>query len=293
MTKVDESSVRAVLARQERRGYARSPLFLAGVLILGVVLVLGVVQDDGTSSTMSMIGPAALIGLVGMVVMAGLVRRSDRAAVAAGAVSVGEQERTRALASAVVVPVTAALVWFVAAVVQYWAQPPAPWAVPFGELGHAHVLAVMFALTVVPAAGGPILGLVLARWLPRRATVVVGLVVTVLITILLQGNFESTWRWHVVWPWTYWYGPLGWSTVDTGGTYWVALPGSPFAWIGYLVALCVLGVLVALYHDREADRARLAKQIVVVLVVAVVALALTMLTGLDEPIRNALPGPSF
>ena len=287
-------SMGGVLARREMGGYARSPLFWAGVAVAWAALLPGFWSDgDGSSSTMTMIAAAATIGLLGVVVMAGMTKRSDRAAAAAGAVSVGERERTLALASAVAVPLAAALVWFAGAVVQYAVHRPEPWAVPFGPVGDAHVLAVMFALSVVPAAGGPLLGLLVARWVSLRGAAVIAVVVVVLVSILMQGNFEATWRWHVVWPWTYWYGPLGWSSAGTGEAHWMALPGSPFAWIGYLAALCVLGLLVALYHDPEADRARLTRWIAAVAAGAVALLALTLLLGLDAAVSNPLPGPSF
>ena len=52
---------------------------------------------------------AVLWGVLGLVVMFGLTRRSDRAAEAAGAVAVPERTRTLALACAIVVPFTAAM----------------------------------------------------------------------------------------------------------------------------------------------------------------------------------------
>ncbi len=281
------------LVRQELRGYAASWLFRVGALVTAAITVAGFRDDDGTSSTLTMIVPAALIGVLGLVVMAGLARRSDRAAAVAGAVAVPERTRTLALAAATVLPVAVALAWYAAAVIQFRLQPPASFAVPFGPMSDGHVLAVMFALGVMPALGGPLLGLVLARWLQRRGTVPVAVVLVVLVTIVMQGNFESTWRWHVIWPWTYWYGPLGWETTGSGETLWVALRGSPYAWIAYLAALCLLGLLVAVYHDPESDRPRLRRAIAGVALVAVVALVLTLTLGLDDAVRNSIPGPSF
>ncbi|MGN0065198.1 MAG: hypothetical protein ACI379_13250, partial [Nocardioides sp.] len=214
------------LAAREIRHYARHPLFLVGVAGTAAIMTYSILGPrDGTSSTMSMIVPAALLGLLGMITMSSLTRRSDLAAAAAGAPAAGEGVRTRALLAALVVPLTAATVWFLVALGQFYAQPPGAGAVPFGPLSDAHVLTVMFALSVVPALGGPLLGLLVARWLPRRGATPVAVVLLVIVTILLQGNFEQTWRWHVVWPWTYWYGPLGWSSTDTTEGFWVALPG--------------------------------------------------------------------
>lgn len=113
------------------------------------------------------------------------------------------------------------------------------------------------------------------------------MVLVVLVTILLQGNFRATWHWRVVWPWTYWYGPVGW---DTGTAHWAALPGSPQWWLVYLLAVCALGVLAAVYHDPEADRGKLRAVIASVLVLAVVALTLTMTLGLDGTVYNPVTG---
>lgn len=286
-------SALAVLTRREVIGYATSWLYLAGTVLCAAVMATSVTDDDGTSSTMWMMIPAATIGLLGLVVMARLTRRSDESAAAAGAVATSESTRTLALFGATSVPFVTALIAWAAMVAVYVSSPPGPGSVPFGPVGDAHVVAVMFALSVVPAIGGPLLGLLVARWVPFRGATALAVVLLVLVTIALQGNFESTWRWKVVWPWTYWYGPLGWSTTGTGVTHWVATPGSPLAWIGYLLALCVLGVLAALLHDTEAPRARLLRTAAVVGVVAIVALALTLLLGLPEAAVNPTPGTSF
>jgi hypothetical protein len=290
MTTTTPAPMLGVLAGQEIRNYLKSRLFWAGAVLLGAVSAFSFVDAsqhgaDQASSTMDMIAPAALLGVFGLIVMAGLTKRSDRAAAAAGSVAVPERTRTAALATAVVVPLTAALLWFVAVLIAYQVNPPSPSTVPFGPIGDGYVFVVMFALGVVPAASGPILGLVIARWLPRRGVTALAVVVVVLVTILLQGNFQSTWHWRVVWPWTHWYGPLGW---DTGDGHWVVLPGSPQLWLVYLLAVCALGVLVAIYHDPESDRGTLRKVISGVLVVAVVALALTMTLGLDEAVYNPI-----
>jgi hypothetical protein len=289
------TSLLGVLAGQEIRNYLRAKLFWAGVVLLTAVTAIGFVDaarsdtgGDQASTAMDMIAPAALLGVFGLIVLAGLTKRSDRAAAAAGSVAVPERTRTVALAAAVVVPLTAGLLWFAAALVAYQLNPPSPATVPFGPIGDGYVFVVMFALGVVPAAGGPLLGLLIARWLPRRGVTALAVVLVVLVTIVMQGNFEATWHWRMVWPWTYWYGPVGW---HTGNGHWAALPGSPQLWLVYLVGVCALGVLVAIYHDPESDRGRLRTLIAGVLVVAVVALVLSMTLGLDEAVYNPITGP--
>jgi hypothetical protein len=285
--------VLGVLARQEIRNYLRSKLFWAGVLLLALVTVFSFVNaaregQGNASSAMDMIAPSALVGVFGLIVLAGLTKRSDRAAEAAGSVAVPERTRTVALAAAVVVPVTTAMLWYGTAVVTYLVHRPSPSTVPFGPIGDGFVFSVMFAIGVVPAATGPILGLVIARWLPRRGVTALAVVLVVIVTILMQGNFEATWRWRVIWPWTQWYGPVGW---NTGDGHWAVLPGSPVMWVAYLLSLCVLGVLVAVYHDPESDRPALRKVIGAVVVVAVVAVGLTMALGASEAVFNPVTGP--
>jgi hypothetical protein len=294
MTTSTTASVLGVLAGQEIRNYLRAKLFWAGLVLLTAVTVTSFVGaarsdtgEDQASTAMDMIAPAALLGVFGLIVLAGLTKRSDRAAAAAGSVAVPERTRTVALATAVVVPLTAGLLWFAAALVAYQLNPPSPATVPFGPIGDGYVFVVMFALGVVPAVGGPILGLLIARWLPRRGVTALAVVLIVLVTIVMQGNFQATWHWRMVWPWTYWYGPVGW---DTGNGHWAALPGSPQLWLIYLVAVCALGVLAAIYHDPESDRRRLRTLIAGVVVVAVLALALSMTLGLDETVYNPITG---
>ncbi len=286
--------VLAVLARQEIRNYLRSKLFWAGTALLAAVSVISFVTaaqagagDDNPSSAMDMIAPAALLGVFGLIVMAGLAKRSDRAAEAAGSVAVPERTRTIALAAAVVVPLAVALVWFAVALITYRADPPAPSTVPFAPIGDGFVLTAMFALGVVPAVSGPILGLLIARWLPRRGVTPLAVVLVVLVTIVMQGNFRSTWHWRVLWPWTQWYGPVGW---NSGDNHWAALPGSPPVWLLYLLAVCALGILAAIYHDRESDRITLRKLIAGVGAVALAALVLTMTLGLDQVAYNPVIG---
>ena len=107
-------------------------------------------------------------------VMAGLVRRSDQAQAAAGTVVLSERERTYALASAAVVPFTVGLAFFAWAVWEYHAHPPLDYTMPFGDVGDGWVYAMLFALGTLSTLGGPILGLVVGRWLQFRGAAILG-----------------------------------------------------------------------------------------------------------------------
>lgn len=184
-------STLGVLARQEVRHYLQHKLFWIGaalVLALNVVQLFHLDHDhDPGSSGSYIIAPAALLGVLGLVVMFGLTRRSDRAAEAAGVVVVPERTRTLALAAATVVPFSVALLSFVLAVITWYVHPPAAYVVPPG-ISNAFVHAEQFGDGVVCAIGGPILGLLLARYLPRRGTAPVASVLLVIVTILMEGG---------------------------------------------------------------------------------------------------------
>jgi len=284
---ITSGSTLGVLARQEIRNYLMHKLFWFGgavTLLASVLMVLGKLDTSGSSSTFYMIVPAAMLGLLGLVTMFGLTRRSDRAAEAAGAVAVPERTRTLALASAVVVPLAAALVAFAAALHDYDAHPPAASTI-WPEVSDLYVHAAQFGAGVMPAVGGPVLGLLLARYLPKRGVASLAAVVLVLVTILMQGNFEGGQPYRVFWVWTYFVGPFGWNGSDDGEQ-WSTNPGNPFIWVLYLVVLCVLGLVAALYHDRESDRAALKKAALGLVALAVVLGVLTMTVGYTESLVN-------
>jgi hypothetical protein len=275
-------STLGVLAWQEIRNYLRHKLFWLGAaltLLVDVVMLFHLDDDPGSSGSY-MIAPAALLGVLGLVVMYGLTRRSDRAAEAAGVVAVPERSRTLALAAATVVPFSVALASFVVAVVVWYVHPPAGYVVPPG-ISSAFVHAEQFGDGVVCAVGGPILGLVLARYLPRRGTAPVASVLLVMATILLQGSLVGGDQpYRVFWFWTYF---LTQRSVD-GVWHIGTLPGNPFIWVLYLLALCALGVVLAVRHDLESDRVALTKVALGLSVLVVVLGVLTMTVGFTEAV---------
>ena len=276
------------LARQEIRAYLRSKLYWFGTAVTALVVVAMFAWDDTGSAGAYMIAPAVGLGVLGLVVMSGLTRSSDRAAQAAGAVAVPERTRTLALAAAVVVPFTTAMAAYAAAVVAWYVRPPQEWVVPHG-VGDPFVLAQMFGDGVVCAVGGPLLGLLLARYVPRRGVAAIASVVLVLVTILLQGNFSGGQPYRVFWFWTYFLGQLGWGADPDGSIHFRTAPGNPFLWVLYLVAVCALGVVVAVLHDPESDRTRLRNLALGLLGAALVLGVLTMTVGYPDVLVNPLP----
>jgi hypothetical protein len=283
MSTVTDLPTMRALARKEIGNYLRSKLYWFGAALVAVVSVLGLTSpEERFSSVLDGVVPAALIGLFGIIVMASLTRNSDRAAEAAGAVSVGQRTRTLALACATIVPFATGLLWYLTAVIAYHLHPPAASGIPFGSMSDTYVYAAMFAEGVMPCVGGPILGLVIGRWLPQRWAAPVLAVAIVTITMVMQPLFEWPERWRHVWIWIHFYA-AGWAD-DMDRAVWFT--GSPYFYILYVAALCVLGVLIALYRDRDADRTRLRKAIAGVAAGAAVVCVLAMVVGPDERTVN-------
>ena len=287
-TTYETGSTLAVLARQEIRNYLHHKLFWFGTAMTALVVVAMFVADDGGSAASYMIAPGAMLGVLGLVVMFGLTRRSDRAAEAAGAVAVAERTRTLALASAIVVPFAVAMVAFIAAVIAWYVRPPGDYIVPPG-VSDLFIHAEMFGDGVICAVGGPLLGLLLARYLPKRGVAAIASVLLVLVTIMLQGNFSGGQPYRVFWFWTYFVGQLGWGAEADGSIHFKTAPGNPFIWVLYLVVVCALGLVVALLHDPESDRTRLRQVALGLVGLAVVLGVLTMYVGYTDVLVNPLP----
>lgn len=281
--------VLAALARQEVRNYLRNKVFWFGAVLWLVQCVVSVSGSSAGFSTIGDgIGPAATIGVLGLVVMAGLVRASDGAATTAGAVATPERTRTLALAAATVVPLTMGLVWFVCAVVGYQVDPPAPYAAPFPPGGEAEVYAQLFSQGVMACVGGPILGLVIGRWWPRRGVAPVAAVLVVVVTMVMQPLFDTVERVRLLWVWVHFLAPSG---VEGDAERMVLHTGSPFWFICYQAALCALGVLVAVAHDPGSRGPRLRRALAVVAAIAVATFVLALMVGPDVVVPGPVPSP--
>ena len=286
-TYAGERSALATLARHEIVAYLKHPLFLVGVALIAVTVVFG--DDESSSSLYHVIVPATCLGIFGLMVMAGRVRRSDQAQAAAGTVVLSERERTYALACAAVVPFTAGLAFFAWALWDYHAHPPLDYTMPFGDVGDGWVYAMLFALGALPTLGGPILGLVVGRWLPFRGAAILTSVGLILLTIFFQGIVEPVRTFRVFWPWTYFGGPYG---IDGDPERWLILSPAPRSGTA---STCWCFARSA-WSWRPCTTARRPAPAwpgwpVCLAVVAVVLGTLSMVTGPEEQV-NPLPSPA-
>jgi hypothetical protein len=272
-----------VLARIEMLRYARHPLFILGVVLNVALCAMGPSKD--MSSLGDAIAPAAGIGIFGIVIMASLTRSSERIRVAAGVVPVGERTRTLALVAACLVPFAAGLAWWIWAFATYRHSPPAANGFPFGPVSSAWVAAVLFGQGPMATLGGPLLGLLVGRWLGGRATPAITAVATIMFCIAMQGLFVPLRRIRVISPWTYWGGPFG---VKGDANRMLLFTGSPYWWVAYLACICLLGAVVALLHDRDGPRRPLLLLATGSVALAVATVLLAMWAGTPATLVNPL-----
>ena len=272
------------LAVAEIRRYLRHPLYWVGsALLLAAALSP---PDPVTSTVLHYLASGAGLGLVGMVVMISLTRRAERTAAVAGVVTVPERVRTLALASAAAVPLVTALAWYAWDLSRLQGHTPRPNGILFGPADKGWAAWVMLDMGVLAALGGPLFGLLLARWVRIRGLAPVAVVATVIATILMQGLFEPLRRIRLVMPWTHFAGQFG---VPDDPNRMLLLTGSPRWYAGYLVCLCCLAVLLALLADREGPRRRLWVAVAGVGLVAIVLCVLAINGGVQDVIVNPHP----
>jgi len=274
----------------EARRMARHPVFLLGV-VLGLV-VLGlyfVLVDDETGVPVVLSLPllgAFYIGLT-TVIAAALLTRSTEVAVEAVATAPGtEARRTLALAAAGIPPLVAGLVFSVVLVVAAKGIGVAPQEWWFGTLPDWQVWSIVLQCPVA-CLDGALLGVLTGRWLRFRGAPAVVVVALIVVTLLGQAPILETagseWRLWV--PWAIWHmgdNPDGTQTL---------IAGNPAAYLGYLLALGVLAVLGAMWHDRTARTPRFRALVAAVAVAAVALFVLAATTG-NRDNRDSDPIPS-
>ncbi len=273
------------LAAVETRRYARQPLFLIGAVVtLGATAISPV--DKETSTYFNAIVPAAALGVLGLVAMASMVRGASTLRRSAGAAPVPERVQTGALALACLLPFALGLIWFARSAIAAHTSPPPANGFPFGGLSASWKLAILFGMGAMSTLGGPLLGILIGRWLPRRGTAPLAAVLLVAATILMQGIFAPLRTIRVIMPYTNWGGPS-----DLNSNRELVLTGSPQWWVVYLVCLCGLAVTGALWHDRAARGRRLMTAGAVLIGAAVATCLLAMFTGVHHTMVNPLPNP--
>jgi hypothetical protein len=271
------------LAATESRRYARHPLFSIGVVLLAVTTAVTVRELEDLAERGS-VGEAAFLpvfflGLLGVLVGHRLTETIDRAADAVDATPTSATRRTAAVCLACLVPGAVALVW-VACIYAALAVYPVPDATPISRVDRA----AMLGAAVTCAVGGPLFGVLAARWTRIPGA---GLVAAlVLVAWVLLGTFAlalAPSRWsgllHLSPPYTQWILRDASGPVELVG-------GSPPWHLLYTTLLCGLAVTAAL--SRTAGPARRPGLLRVGLLLLVLALTSLGLAAAPDPARVLL-----
>lgn len=277
------------MAMIEARRMARHPVFLLGVglgfVALGVYVAL--VSDDGVVVvlTLPLLG-AFYIGLPSVIAAASLTRSTEVAAEAVATAPGSEARRTLTLAATGIPPLLAGSAFAVALVVVARVVGVAPQEWWFGTLPAWQVWSIVLACPVA-CLDGALLGVLIGRWLRFRGASAMGVVALIVVSLLgqtpLLESSSSSWRLWV--PWVIWH------TGDNPDGTQTLIAGNPAASLGYLLALGILAVLGAMWHDPTVRSPRFRALVAAVAVVAVALFVLAATTGIHENrISEPIPG---
>jgi hypothetical protein len=281
---VSDRATLASLARYETLRIARHPLMVTGTVLWVFLLATYVsdpayggagydlTQDRPNTSLDTPVAPAFLIGLLGLLAMNRITSSSGRVGDALEAAPVPEVRRTLALCVACLVPGAIGLAGS-AYVFYVWMTDPPIYAIGWNEYSDA-ALAANLAAGVLACVGGPLLGVLVARWWrwPTAAAVTSVLLVLWAALSMIPGTTVLLSLLHHSSPFA-----LVTGYAEPG--HWHE-GGNLFLRLGYLAGLCALAALGAVAHGTEGEsRRRTARWVVAAAVVTAGLLVLTVVTG--------------
>jgi hypothetical protein len=280
------------LARIEAKRYARHPLFLIGVALCAAA---GAGRNGPEELDFHVI-PSFFIGVLGIVVAARLTSSTDRAGQVVEAAPLTQRARTAAMCMACAVPMTAGLV-IVLMHRLFVIADPVP-EVLYGTYGPADRFIITIVVPVIACAGGPLLGVAVARWLrfPGAALLTVLAVLAwsaVAAYMPAQSGLNSSTLFaralHMATPYTAFAGGNG--DGKNASTVMTSYTGAPGWFALWTLALCGLAAGGALLRgaDREMPRS-IGRAVIALAVVASLALVLSVATGNQTLFRTTRDG---
>ncbi len=268
----------AALAAREMRRFVLNPVFLFAVAITVYALWAGPGTRITEIDTVNPY-PAIFLGGFGMMATYWLTRSMRASEPVVGVTPVTRPARTAALCAVAIVPFACgglALLRFVQLI------PVGDAA--YGPFSPSARVAVLVGQIVVPALGGPLLGVALGRWVrfPGAAFVLFLLLYgwVSLVTILSFSHPDST-------PVAVLrlFAPFAYFTYAGNAAGVTAWRGSPWFFIGWQLALCAIAVLVALLRGAEGRvRLRIIRALGIAGVAAVIMLVLAVTGGFTHAV---------
>ena len=266
------------LAIRETRRLVLNPVFLFAVAFIVYALWAGP-GTVGTEIDTYNPYPAIFLGGFGMMATYWQTRSMRASEPVVGVTPVTRPTRTAALCAVALVPFACGCL----ALLRFVQLIPVSNALygPFSPSARAAVLAGQI---VVPALGGPLLGVALGRWVrfPGAALVLFLLLYAwvSLVTILAIWHPDSA-------PVAVLrlFAPFAFFTYTANTADVTAWRGSPWFFIGWQIALCTIAVLVALLRGAEGRvRTRIVSALAIAGVAALILLVLAATGGFTHPV---------
>jgi hypothetical protein len=276
--------VLAKLARIEAIRYARHPVFLIG-------FVLALASSAGTYGPTELdhqVVPAFFLGVLGLVVAARLASATDEAKPVVAAAPVSETLRTAALCLACAVPTAAGVVVVLFHRAFVLADPQPDYI--YAGYSTANRVWITLAIPVIACAGGPLLGIVVGRWLRFRGATLLAVLVLLEWSRLgaylpeqhMDAGSTAARVLHMLTPYT--------AFLETNSdsnalpTVVTSYTGSPVWFMVWTLALCGLACTAALWHGaRRSNRAAVRRNVggafAACVAMAAVAVVLAVTTG--------------
>ena len=273
------TTITALAARETRR-LVLNPVFLFAVAFIVYALWAG--PDTGlTEIDTANPYPAIFLGGFGMMATYWLTRSMRASEPIVGVTPVTRPARTAALCAVALVPFACGCL----ALLRFVQLIPVSNAL-YGPFSPSARVAVLVGQMVVPALGGPLLGVALGRWVrfPGAAFVLFLIIYgwVSLVTIVTMSHQNS-----LLAAVLRLFAPFAFFTLhsDAGGV--TAWRGSPWFFLGWQLALCAIAVLVALLRGAEGRlRSRIIRALTIVLAAAVILLVLAGTGGFTHAVTT-------
>jgi hypothetical protein len=266
------------LAARETRRFVLNPVFLFAVAFIGWTQWVG----PGTLATdidSYNPYPAIFLGGFGMMATYWLTRSTRASEPVIGVTPVTQQARTAALCVVALVPFACG-----GLVLLRFVQTIPVSSALYGPFSPSARVAVLVGQIMVPALGGPLLGVALGRWVRFPGAAFVLFLVLYgwvsLVTILSIWHPDSA-----LVAVLRLFAPFAFFTFNPSGALVTAWRGSPWFFLGWQLALCAIAVLVALLRGAEGRvRVRIIGALGIAGAAALVMLVLAATGGFTHPV---------
>jgi hypothetical protein len=260
------------LASRELRRFVVNPVFLFAV---GMCALIGTGDSDGVVEIDTVVGyPAAFLGGFGMMAMYWLTRSMRDSEPVVGVTPTARPVRTAALCAVAIVPFLCGWLTLFAFIRVFPIGSPV-----YGAFSEPTQVAILVGQIVVPALGGPLLGVALGRWIsfPGAAFVlfllIFGWVNLVTVPSLTHPDSAPLAALRL-------FSPFAFFTFADNGPDVTLWRGSPWFFIGWQLTLCAIAAMVALLRGAEGRvRSRIVHALLIALAVAAVMFGLTNTVG--------------